>query len=182
MNANVNEAGEAPEGAPADGLEGDVIEDPTIPIEVPDRIDRDAKLADRIFAKATKEGAGALGGKEIIRRKTRTFVLDGQSCSPDLFVDESGDYYDFEVTMRSLSSAEEIRALDGVNEPGAVPFALAKASLYAMNGQVLKGDRKDFFWEAFGMQGRQICLMAFQHIGSASGAALGKFQRSISVS
>jgi hypothetical protein len=83
--------------------------------------------------------------------------------------------------MRSLSTTEEIEALSGVSDAGQVPYLLARAALYAINGKPIPSDRKDFFWEGFGMQGRQICLMAFQHIGSASGAAVGKFQRSISV-
>jgi hypothetical protein len=145
-------------------------------------VDKSPDLADQVYQRMTKTGMAALNGKrDIIARRVRTFVLDGMSCAPDVFVDAEGNYLDFEVTLRSLSSVEEIQALNGINDPGEAPFRLAKASLYAINGKPISGDRKDFFWEAFGMQGRQICMMAFAHVGSASGAALGKFQRTISV-
>jgi hypothetical protein len=159
----------------------DLSVDPTEETEVPFRLDESADMADRIFRKLTVSGAGALDQKkQIIPRRVRTFILEGQCCSPDVFVDEVGDYFDFKVTMRSLSSQEEITALNGVNDPGQVPYMLARACLYAINGKPIPADRKDFFWEAFGQGGRQICLMAFQHVGSASGSALGKFRRSIS--
>lgn len=148
----------------------------------PPPVVRDAGVADRVFDRLTKRGAAALGGGEIIGRKVRKFILDGQSCAPDFFVDpDTGDYFDVEVTMRGLSSSEEIAALNGVTDAGQVPYLLTRASFYALNGKVVPEDRKDFFWEGFGMQGRQLCLMAFQHIGSASGAAVGKFHKSITV-
>lgn len=143
---------------------------------------RDTEVADRIFQRLTKRGASALQGGELIARKTRSFILDGQSCTPDFFIEPStGEYFDVQVTMRSLTSTEEIHALNGVTDAGQVPYMLTRAALYAINGKPIPEARKDFFWEGFGMQGRQLCLMAFQHIGSASGAAVGKFQSSISV-
>lgn len=168
-----------PEPAQAD----DHIADPTAEEEeAPLRLNTNPGVADAVFQRLTQTGARALTGKgEIVPRRMRTFILDGQTCAPDVFVDEAGAYYDFEVTMRSLDSREEISALAGTTDPGAVPFLLAKQSLYAINGKAIPGDRKDFLWECLGMGGRQLCLMAFQHLGSASGAALGKFRRSISV-
>lgn len=144
---------------------------------------RDAGVADRVFQRLTKSGAAALGGGEIIGRKVRKFILDGQSCAPDFFVNpDTGDYFDVEITMRGLTSSEEIAALNGVTDAGQVPYLLARASFYAINGKPITDEaRKDFFWEGFGMQGRQLCLMAFGHIGSASGAAVGKFHKSITV-
>lgn len=154
----------------------EVAEDPPAPAP------RDPGVADRIFQRVTKRGAAALTGGEIIQRKLRSFVLDGQACTPDFFIEPStGEYFDVQVTLRSLTSAEEIEALNGLTDAGQVPYLLTRAALYAINGKPIDPDRKDFFWEGFGMQGRQLCLMAFQHIGSASGAAVGKYQRSISV-
>ncbi len=142
----------------------------------------DPEASERIFQRLTKRGASALDGGELIARKVRTFTLDGQSCSPDFFIDPAtGEYFDVRITLRSLDSSQEIAALNGVTDAGQVPYLLTRAALYAINGKPIPEVRKDFFWEGFGMQGRQLCLMAFQHIGSASGAAVGKFQSSISV-
>ena len=142
----------------------------------------DGEIADRVFQRLTKRGAAALAGGEIIGRKVRKFILDGQSCAPDFFVDpDTGEYFDVEITMRGLNSTEEIHALNGVTDAGQVPYLLARASFYAISGKPILEERKDFFWEGFGMQGRQLCLMAFQHVGSASGQAVGKFHRSIIV-
>jgi hypothetical protein len=158
------------------------IPDPTEETEAPVRAGGGANVVEDVFRRLTPTGPAALSGKkEVIPRRMRTFMLDGQSCSPDVFVDASGEYYDLEITMRSLDSSEEIAALQGVNDPGAVPYVMAKASLYMVNGRKIPADKKDFLWECFGMGGRQLCLMAFQHVGSASGAALGKFRRSITV-
>lgn len=170
---------EAQEGAPL--IDPNV--DPTVvPSELPPmNIDRSVDLAQRVFDKMTKTGSGALrGGQEVIPRRMRRFILDGAVCAPDVFVDGNGDYIDFEVTMRSLSSKEEISALDGIANAGAVPFALARASFHAINGKVLDPGQKEFFWEAFGMGGRQICFAAFQQVGSASGVSLGKFLSTVS--
>jgi hypothetical protein len=161
--------------------------DPTIdPTIVPDEappmnIDRSPDLAQRVFDRMTKTGAAALQpGREILPRRVRRFILDGAVCLPDTFVDAQGNYIDFEVTMRSLSSKEEIAAVDGIENAHAVPFALARASFHAINGKPLDSGQKEFFWEAFGMGGRQICLAAFQQVGSATGIALGKFRSTVS--
>lgn len=145
------------------------------------RADTSPDIADRIFNRLTRPGASALSGGDIISRKIKSFTLDGQSCTPYFFWDAAtGEYLDVKVTMRSLTSSEEIEAMAGLTEPGQLPYLLGRASLYALNDTPIPEDRKDFFWEGFGMGGRQLCLMAFQYVGSASGAALGKFQRSIS--
>lgn len=167
----MTESNQAPEPAPA-----------AEPAPYPGRRDTSGDIADRIFNRITKVGPSALAGGELIQRKTKTFLLDGASCSPFFFWDEgTGDYLDVEVTVRSLTTVEEIEALKGMTDPGQVPWLLARASLWALNGTPIPYDRKDFFWEGFGMGGRQLAMMAFQHIGSASQVALGKFQSSISV-
>lgn len=161
----------------------DVTVDPTqVPAESPPmNLNKSPDLAQRVFDRMTKTGPAALRpGQEVLPRRVRRFILDGACCLPDVFIDENGNYLDFEVTMRSLSSAEEIAALDGITNPSQAPFMLARASFHAINGQPLSVERKEWFWEAFGMGGRQICLMAFQQVGSASGVALGKFQSTVS--
>jgi hypothetical protein len=144
--------------------------------------DLSADFADRVFERVTTTGAAALTGKgELIKRRRVSFMLDGASCSPDVYCDEDGNYLDFRVTVQSLNSREEVEAIQGVTDAGQVPFMLAKASLCRINGKPIAADRKDFHWEAFGQGGRQLVLLAFQQVGSASGIALGKFQASISV-
>ncbi len=150
----------------------------------PDKKNADRDLFDRVFERMTPTGPNAMrAGAELIRRRRLCFTVDGASCAPDVFVDDSGEYYDFELTVQSLSSKEEIESLNGITEPGQVPWALAKASLYAVNGKPLPRDdtKIDFLWEALGMQGRQVVMLAFNQLGSASAAALGKFQRSVTV-
>lgn len=136
--------------------------------------------ADQIFERVTKTGPGALNGrKRLIEPRRVTFTLDGSTCEPDIFIDSEGNYEDFQVTLESLDSRSEQEALAGVTDAAQVPFALAQRALWGINGKRIPDDRKAFFWEAFGMGGRQVVLMAFQSIGGASAAALGKYQRSI---
>lgn len=161
------------------------VEGVEVPENQPDlsaKLDESTDLADRIFERQTKTGAAAMGSDPIIPRKRRTFIMDGASCAPFIYWDSAtGDYLDFKVTIQSLSHADEIAAMTGVRDAGQVPSLLCMHSLYAINGKPIRKDRKAFYWETFGQQGRQIVLMAFQSIGSASGAALGKFQRSLSI-
>lgn len=118
------------------------------------------------------------GPRAAIPRRTMTFIIDGATTA--VFEDDEGNPLDFYVTMRSLTSSEEIQALKGMTAAPDMPALLAKASLYACNGTPIPVDQKDLFWEALG-NARQILTMAFSAIGSASNVALGKYQRSISV-
>jgi len=153
-----------------------------VPAEPPARQDLSPDLAQRIWDRVTQVGPGALTGGELIQRKQRSFILDGQAATPFFFWDTTtGEYVDVKITMRSLNSVEEAHALDGLTDPGQMPFLLAKAALHAINDTPIPRDRLDFFWEGLGMGGRQLAMMAFQEVGSASAAAVGKFRSSISV-
>lgn len=163
------------------------LDDGTIGVEVPEeqvqptREDFGSDLLDRVWNANTREGKDALRGGPVVKRKRKTFIMDGSQCAPFMFLDPaSGDYVDFKITMQSLTSTEEVEALGGVTNPGQIPSLLAKRSLYAVNGKPIPSARKDFLWEALGQQGRQICLVAFSQLGSASAAAMGKLARSIS--
>lgn len=164
-----------------------LLDDGTIGVEVPgeqlapSHEDFGSDLLDRVWNANTREGKDALKAGPIVKRKRKTFTMDGSQCAPFMFVDAAtGDYVDFKITMQSLTSTEEVNALGGVTNPGQIPSLLAKHSLYAVNGKPIPADRKDFLWEALGQQGRQICLVAFSQLGSASAAAMGKLARSIS--
>lgn len=135
-----------------------------------------------IFARMAPTGAAALRGSgEVIRRNSYTFTLDGASATPEFFVDSDGNYFDVQITVRSLNSAEEIAALQGVTEAAQVPYLLANACLYALNGTPVAEAQKAFLWEGLGMRGRQIVLLAYNMVGGASQGALGKFQRTFAV-
>lgn len=141
-------------------------------------------LFDQVFNKLTRSGQDALRpGATIIRRRRLSFIVDGSACAPNVFCDDVGEYYDFKLTVQTLDSTEEMNALNSVSDAGQVPMLLAKACLYAINDKPLPQDRdkRDFLWEALGMQGRQLVMLAVNSLGSASAAALGKYQATVTV-
>lgn len=136
---------------------------------------KDPNLWKNVYERLSQDPKGP---RAAIPRRTITFLIDGAATAA--FSDEEGNPLDFHVTLRSLTSGEEIAALKGMTAPADMPAMLAKASLYACNGTPIDPDQKDLFWEALG-NARQIVTMAFNAIGSATNVALGKYQRSISV-
>lgn len=137
----------------------------------------------QIVARKTRTGAAAMsGGRELIDRHVYSFVLEGDQGAPDFFVDSEGEYYDVRITLRSLSSREEIAALQGITDGSAAPLKLAMACLWKLNDQVLSPEEKELVWEGLGMKGRQLCLLGFNIIGGASQSALGKFRNTFSQS
>lgn len=137
--------------------------------------DKRTDLMDRLVARHMPSGKDALKPGEIIKRREVSFDLDGVECEPDMFVDENGDYITFRITLRSLGSAQEIEAMRGVKDGTEAPLRMCKLALYAINGKPIAADRLDFFWEALGSGGRQICFAAFQSLGAASEASMGKY-------
>jgi len=140
--------------------------------------DLSENLAERLFERFSKGGGDALKNTaELFPRRTMSFIMAGDACAPHVFWNpHTGAYIDFRVTLRSLSSTEEIQAMRGVRDGAVVQYNLARAAFHAINGKPIPENRKDFYWEAFGMGGRQMCMVAFQMIGSAGDSALGKFQ------
>lgn len=132
-----------------------------------------------VFERRTKTGKGAMGGgKELIPRREMTFVIDGACCSPDVFVDEEGEYLDLEIEMRSLSSAEEMRILKAnVKTPENIAKELAKATIRRVTGTKLTDETRLWFWEALGQAGRSLIYLAYNQIAAPTDAALGKFER-----
>jgi hypothetical protein len=149
----------------------------------PDTLNRSPDLFDQVWRKLTVTGPGALSKQgDLVRRRKVSFVVDGSCCAPDVFVNEVGEYYDFELTVQALNAQEEIDALEGLTQAGQVPYLLGRAALHAVNGKVLDSEeKKDLLWEALGQQGRQLVVMAAQTIGSVSAGALGKYQSSFTV-
>ena len=145
----------------------------------------DPDLFEKVFARIAPAGHDAFkaGAGDLIKRRRISFTVDGASCSPDVFVDAEGEYYDFTLTIQSLNHKEELEALAGVTDPSQVQTAMARLSLYAVNGKPLPKDvdKQTLFWEALGPQGRQLVILAFSQVGSAGAAALGKYQRSYTV-
>ena len=103
-----------------------------------------------------------------------TFRVDHNVCSPNTFRE------DFKLTLRSLSSKQETRAVKGVSEPIEVGTALAKASLHALNGTPLKGkDEKDWLWDHLAPGGRQITIGMYSNIGMATEESVKKAESSL---
>ncbi len=137
-------------------------------------LDTNKDLVDRLRARHMPSGASALNAGEIIKRRRVSFEIDGVECEPDMFVDDAGDYITFKVTLRALTSTQEIEALRGIKDATMAPMMMAKSSLYAINDKPIGENDRDFFWECLGPS-RQICMLAFNMLGAASEAAMGKY-------
>lgn len=143
-----------------------------------------ATFMDELFGRLPK-GMDALSGKatQLIKPREVTFLFDGSAGAPDIFMDEDGNYLDVKLTIRSLSSAEEIEALGTIGGNAlAAPLALAKRALYAVEDKAIRPEQRELIWEALGSMGRQLVLLAFQNLGGASDAAMGKYRSSFTVS
>jgi hypothetical protein len=135
----------------------------------------DPGLLDKVFDRATVSGAGALAhADEIVPRKRISFEVDGADCAPGMFVDEAGEPITFQLTLHSLTGAEEIKVTKGVSDPAEAVQMTAKASIEALNGSPVVGDKLEFLWEALAPSGRQLVLSMYQEIGALSPAGLGK--------
>lgn len=109
-------------------------------------------------------------------RKMATFVMDHTECGPGVFPQ------DFKVTLRSLSSRDEMKAAKAAkSDPASLGFEMAKASLYKINGDLLGHAEKEFFWDAFDNGGRQLVMYAFQKIAGAREESVGKVLESLEV-
>ncbi len=145
----------------------------------------DPGLATNIFNQITETNAAALTGgkKDLFPRQEIELIIDGSECAPGVFCDEDGVYYDFKVTLRALSSAEELDVFsvsDVTEDQVGGAFQMAKKSFYKMNGTRLKSDQKELLWELLGPKGRQLIMRGFGEISQISPAAVGKL-RSVSL-
>jgi hypothetical protein len=153
-------------------------EEPAAPVIPQLNLNEDPGLATAVFEKFTKSNMGALKGGELFQRKEVTAVIDGSVCLPGTFCDESGKPFDFKVTLRSLTSSEEIAVFNEVDvseDQVSGAFQMAKKSLHKLNGAVIAAEQKDLLWELFGPGGRQLIVRKFGELNSISAGALGKF-------
>lgn len=118
------------------------------------------------FERFTRSGAG--DGQSMPRREL-TFTVDPSYCEPGVFRS------DFELTLRSLDSTNELAAATEAEGSGnAMMYGFAKRSVYAFDGQPIDRIRRDFLWEALGTSGRQLVLGKFGELNTASDAAKEK--------
>jgi hypothetical protein len=146
----------------------------------PERRD-DPGLLERLWEQKTRTGRAALTGGELVERQRLSFDVPGDECAPGFFEDANGDPITVRFTMQSLTSGEEASVLNGLESPSQAGFLLAKACLWKLNGKVMDPDQKNLIWEGLGMKGRQLCFVAFQSLGSAAMASLGKSLQSYSI-
>lgn len=124
---------------------------------------------------APKVSAGGQGGGAM-RRREATCTIDHRMCEPG--------YFDaaFQITVSSLSSADELDALKTAGAETAIGHVMAKRSIRAMNGRPLSRIEVDMLWEALGFGGRVAVLNLFTvHCTGADGASLGKSLTSVEV-
>lgn len=126
-------------------------------------------------------GPDALKPVQLIKQRVVSFVFDGSLGAPGIFCDDLGNYLDVEIWCRSLSTVDELEALQGVSSEIAAPYALAKKGLFAIEGTPIHPEMVDFIWEAIGPVGRQLVIMASQTLGNVSQSALGKYRSSFTV-
>jgi len=139
-------------------------------------------LLQSIFDRMPKGATALSSGGSMIKPRRVKFIFDGTAGAPGVFADAEGNYLDVEITVQSLSSAEEIEALAELEGNAvAAPFALAKRSLYAIEGTRIKKEERDFIWEALNQSGRQLVIMASQSLGASSEVLMGKYQSSFTV-
>ena len=134
----------------------------------------DPRALQLAFDKTTRTGPDAMspGGGDIIPRRRLEFVIDASELAPDVFAG------DIKITLAALSSAMELKAVDGVTDAAAAGVLTSKASLELLNDAPIPLDQLDFVWEALGPGGRQIVMTMYQQIGALTPVGLGKAQAS----
>lgn len=133
-----------------------------------------------IYDARTRTGADAFSGGAILPRRRYRFELDTTESLPGVFVDAQGNPVILEVTVMSLTSAEELEALTGLRNPAEAQIRLARRSIEDVSGTLLDDQQRDFFWEAIGPAGRAVTTIAFARVGTPGPSTLGKFHTSFS--
>lgn len=166
MTTDENEQA-APTPIPPEAIAAAKAEKPPEPVYDP----RALQLA---FDKMTRTGQEAMSqaGGDIIPRRRLDFIIILDELSPDVFTE------DIKITLMALSSAGELKAVDGVTDAAAAGVLTSKASLELLNDAPIPLDQLDFVWEALGPGGRQIVMTMYQQIGALTPVGLGKAQAS----
>lgn len=135
------------------------------------------KTLSEAFERSTKPLSD--GRKPEVPRREITFTMDHTLCAPGTFEE------DFEVTLRALTSGEELAAArTSKGDVTVMALEMAKRSVYAVDGEPLDRGRgqDEWFWSVIGSGGRQLVTALFAHVGTPGEAALGKAMASIKVS
>lgn len=130
------------------------------------------------FERYTQElsaAGGTLGGPQLPRRSI-TFTVDHTVCAPGVFEE------DFELTLRTLTPAQELQAARSAGgDAVAMGFAMAQASLYAVDGQPLDQAHREFLWQVLDQAGRNLVVQIYTQLGTPSEEAAGKARGSLRV-
>jgi len=137
------------------------------------------KLRGALRAAMSRNTEGnTLGNVRGLPRRKATFTIDKDVCAPGVFDD------DIDVTLISINSDMELKAIrDCKGDPTSLAFLLARASVYAINGEPVndaEGER-EWLWEALGNGGRAILVGMFGQFGTADAESQGKAMRSLRV-
>lgn len=144
-------------------------------------LNQDPDLLNKLFQRFTATNAAALADRPLFMVRTLTFTVSGEECSPGIFVDDDGLPFDFTLTLKAMSSEEEIKALTDAPPGHAATMHLTKRMLHKVNGSRFPEAQRDFLWEALGMRVRALCFQAYLQLSGPSSAAVGKFQESSSI-
>lgn len=130
------------------------------------------RFMDRAAPKMSE--GGQAGG--AMRRREATCTIDHRMCEPG--------YFDaaFQITVSSLTSADELDALKAAGSETSIGHVMAKRSVRSMNGRPLSRVEVDLLWEALGFSGRVAVMNLFTvHCTGADGASLGKSLNSVEI-
>lgn len=142
---------------------------PELPTEAPPK-PKDPDMLAKAIERTQQAGLG--NGGEMIKRRTVTFDIDCEVCSPGLFTD------DLSITLQTLTAGEEMKSSRGLTDGPEIVSAMARDSILAVNGSKITSVQREFLWEALGPGGRQLVLLMHNENGSATNAALGKARAS----
>ena len=145
----------------------------------------DPELFAQIWSKLTAVDPKNVGKPmEVVKCRYFSWEFDGSLGAPGFFVDANGDYVDIRVQMKTLTSAEELEALSELVPDGimSAPSMLAKRMLYRIGSVQLTADQRNVVWEALGVEGRRVAILASQEIGGpVSQGAMGKYRSTFTV-
>lgn len=111
-----------------------------------------------------------------LRRRTATVKIDPALCLPDTF------HSKFKLTLVSLNSNDEKKALQAGTDGQTVAFAMTKMAIKKFNGRPLQRHHVDLIWEALGTSGRSAVTNVFMaHCTGANDKALGKSLASVEI-
>lgn len=118
----------------------------------------------------SRTGGDSLSTRKEMPKARATVTIPADACLPGLFDD------DFELTLRSLDSKEDLKAMAKAGENVAsLPFWYAFYSMEAVNGEpIIDGEaQREWLWEALG-SARQIVIGTYASSILPARGSLGK--------